>query len=491
MVPKMLMMKYPKAVIIALLSCWFIAFLPTLVEMERVWRGSDTYMHAYLVPVIALWVAYEKRKTIELRASWLFMLFNLVFTALWLIGYAAEVNSVSQFSAVLVLQATILSILSPQSRKDYLFPIFFLIFLVPFGEEFNPALQNMTASMTVELLRFIGVPVYREGLFLMTPIGQFEVAEACSGLRFLVASVVIGTLYAYLTYTSFIRQVLFIILLIIVSIIANGVRASLLIWLAEISNYQLGFGDDHYVYGWVVFGLTMFGMFWIGSFFAQNKKDTHKTVNETSNSDNEPTKIQYFSEQHILAMLACTLIVFAGNKLFQTTLQGEQPPLVPFELKAPAGFILSNNDPLGITFNDGFSRINALSNEGTQLFYASYAAKQSKGEMINWDNRIYNPKKWAVLKQQSINTSQGDIKYLELKSGQEIRRVVYWFEVDGMQTSKPTLVKLLQLYSMFFKTPGQSSIRLLAGDETQSLEQLIEKAKVFSNFVAQPVDANH
>jgi exosortase len=83
-----------------------------------------------------------------------------------------------------------------------MFPIFYLIFMVPFGEALNPPLQDITAILSVAMLQWSGIPVFREGLYLATPIGQFEVAVACSGLRFLIASVAIGTLFCYLTYRT-------------------------------------------------------------------------------------------------------------------------------------------------------------------------------------------------------------------------------------------------------------------------------------------------
>ena len=86
-------------------------------------------------------------------------------------------------------------------------------------------------------------------------------AVACSGLRFLITSLAIGTLYAHLTYQSFWRQLLFLVALILFSVLANGLRAFLLIYVAEKSNMAYGFGDDHYIYGWLVFGLVLLLMF--------------------------------------------------------------------------------------------------------------------------------------------------------------------------------------------------------------------------------------
>lgn len=439
-------------------SGWLIVFWPTLVEMERVWRGSDTYMHCYVVPLIAAWLASQKKQPVTLEPSWFWLVFFGAFVFLWLVGFAADVNTVSQFSAVLCLQFLIFAMLSPKSRKDYRFPLFFLIFLVPFGDEFNPVLQDITAVLTVDILRFIGVPVYREGLFLTTTIGHFEVAEACSGLRFLVASVVIGSLYAYLTYTSRVRQLVFVLTLIVASILANGLRAALLIWLAEISNYKLGFGEDHYLYGWIVFGLTLFGMFWLGGYFAQ---PVQQTADQPVHAEQELVPVSRGKSDWLIPLIVtCT---FAGAAMMKGQLIGITTPVSPMALQAPSGFSsLASTpkqlNPLGTTFFDGFARLDSYNSQGEMFFTAHYAAKQTKGEMINWDNRVFNPKQWAVLEQQVIALPQGDAMYLQLKSNETTRSVLMWYQVDTQQLANPQQAKLYQLYCLLVGLPGLSQV---------------------------------
>ena len=103
------------------------------------------------------------------------------------------------------------------------FPLAYLLLAVPFGEALIPPLIDFTADFTVTALQLTGIPVYREGSFFTIPSGNWSVVEACSGLRYLIASFTLGTLYAYLTYRSLKRRLIFIALSVIVPIIANGV----------------------------------------------------------------------------------------------------------------------------------------------------------------------------------------------------------------------------------------------------------------------------
>jgi EpsI family protein len=128
----------------------------------------------------------------------------------------------------------------------------------------------VTADFTVAMLQTTGIPVYREGMFFSIPSGDWSVVEGCSGLRYLIASVTLGVLYAYLTYRSWKRRLLFTLAAIVVPIFANSGRAYIIVMIAHLSDMKLAMGVDHYIYGWVFFGLVMLLLFWIGSFWRED-----------------------------------------------------------------------------------------------------------------------------------------------------------------------------------------------------------------------------
>ena len=127
-----------------------------------------------------------------------------------------------------------------------------------------------TADFTVAALRLTGIPVYREGQFFTIPTGSWSVVEACSGLRYLIASVTVGVLYAYLTYRSPARRAAFVAASIVVPIVANWVRAYMIVMIGHLSGMKYAVGVDHLIYGWVFFGIVMLLLFWIGSFWRED-----------------------------------------------------------------------------------------------------------------------------------------------------------------------------------------------------------------------------
>ena len=128
-----------------------------------------------------------------------------------------------------------------------------------------PKLMEWTADFTVLGLRLSGVPVFREGQQLVIPSGNWSVVEACSGLRYLVASLMVGTLFAYLTYTSLKRRLLFVGFAILVPIVANWMRAYFIVMLGHLSGNKLAVGVDHIIYGWLFFGVVIAIMLGVGA----------------------------------------------------------------------------------------------------------------------------------------------------------------------------------------------------------------------------------
>jgi EpsI family protein len=120
------------------------------------------------------------------------------------------------------------------------------------------------------MLQTTGIPVFREGMFFSIPSGDWSVVEGCSGLRYLIASVTLGVLYAYLTYRSWKRRLLFSIAAIVVPVFANSGRAYMIVMIAHLSDMKLALGVDHYIYGWAFFGLVMLLLFWIGGFWCED-----------------------------------------------------------------------------------------------------------------------------------------------------------------------------------------------------------------------------
>jgi exosortase A len=198
------------------LLAWYSATAQSIVS---IWERSETFAHGFLIVPISVWMIWRRRHELaglELRPDFRGLPVLAVTGFGWLLGYLAGAGIVQQYAMVLMIPLLVWTILGTKVVQAFTFPLFFLLFAVPFGEFLIPTMIDYTADFTILALRLTGLPVYREGNFFMVPSGTWSVVEACSGVRYLIASLTLGCLYAYLTYRSLARRAVFIAFSVIV-----------------------------------------------------------------------------------------------------------------------------------------------------------------------------------------------------------------------------------------------------------------------------------
>jgi exosortase A len=274
-----------KAVRTAIWICLAFAFVlwlyrDTAASMVAIWSSSETFAHGYVVPLISLWLVWRRREELAAMAltcapSASALLGVVAAGVAWLVGEAATVNALRQFAVVAMLVLTVPAVAGWSLARRFAFPLGFLFFAVPFGDFLLPVLMQWTADVTVVALRLTGVPVYQEGMQLIIPSGTWSVVEACSGVRYLIASIMVGAIFAYLHYHRARRRWLFMLVAVAVPILANWARAYGIVMLGHLSGNKLAVGVDHLIYGWVFFGIVIGLMFLIGMRWSEPEGQEH------------------------------------------------------------------------------------------------------------------------------------------------------------------------------------------------------------------------
>jgi len=261
------------AIALALLAP-FALYFGTARSIVAIWDSSETFAHGYIILPISLWLIWRSRANFAALPPtpyWPALALVALAGFGWLLGRLGEVQVVQQYMFVAMLPLTALAVFGRRLTGSLAFPLLFVLAAVPFGEIFIAPLISFTADFTVMAVQATGIPVLRNGTHFEIPSGSWSVVEACSGVRYLISSVTIGLLYAYLTYRSTSRRALFIVVSVIVPIIANGLRAYMIVMIGHFSGMTLAVGVDHIIYGWLFFGLVMFIMFWIGNYWREDE----------------------------------------------------------------------------------------------------------------------------------------------------------------------------------------------------------------------------
>jgi len=230
------------------------------IDAVTVWLSSTAYNHCFLVlPVVGylLWLRRSVLKASLPRPALWPLLLMVPLTIAWLLAAGLDINEGRQLLVVAMLQVIILSALGAGLYRFLLAPLLFLFFLVPCGYFLVPWLQSVTADIAAAGLRLAHVPVFSDGYLIEIPEGPFEIAEACAGLRFLIAATAFSCFFAVVVFHGWLRRSCFIALSIVVAILANGMRAFGLIYYAHLSGRVAAVMADHILYGWLFFSVVI------------------------------------------------------------------------------------------------------------------------------------------------------------------------------------------------------------------------------------------
>jgi exosortase A len=252
-----------RAALILLGTAWaadLVLLLPDWAAMADQWWNISTYNHVLIVPVILGWLVHERLPQLARltpRAWWPGLVLAGGAALLWVLGEFAGLSIARQAGAVGFLAAAVPAVLGPRVATVLLFPLCYMAFLVPFGDELVPTLQMITATITIALVHASGIAATIDGVFIHTPAGLFEVAEACSGVKFLIAMAAFGVLAAGVCFVDWRRRAGFVVICLIVPVLANGVRAWGTVFAAQYVGAEAASGFDHIVYGWIFFAVVI------------------------------------------------------------------------------------------------------------------------------------------------------------------------------------------------------------------------------------------
>jgi len=237
-------------------------FAPILYWMFRHWGQSQDYSHGYLIAPLSAYFIWERRKRIArtpIEPSW-WGLVPLALGALALtigrLGVELMSMRVAFVLTLIGLQVLLLGI--PISRV-LAFPLCFLFLMVPLPQSLVNViafpLQLIAADLAVSVLHLFGMPVLREGNILHLPSRPLFVAEACSGLRSLMALGTLGVLFAYFFRKSWPERILLVASTIPIAILVNAFRVALTALLAFWDASWVE-GSIHQFEGFIMFGMA-------------------------------------------------------------------------------------------------------------------------------------------------------------------------------------------------------------------------------------------
>lgn len=451
----------------------------TALSIVEIWWRSETFTHGFLIVPISLFMIWTRRHSLaELSPN--INLWGLPLLALlafgWLLGNAADVLLVQQLTFVGFIPVIVLTILGAQVTRALTFPLAYLLFAVPFGEFLVPPLMDWTAWFSVNALQLSGIPVFWEGRYISIPTGNWEVAEACSGVRYLIASLAIGCLYAYLFYRSYWRRLAFIALAILVPILANALRAYGIIMLGHLSEMRIAVGVDHIIYGWLFFGVVMIFLFWLGSLWREPQTKIDDAANLTFLRGVAAPRSIGRAGLRFYAVCICVALVGATGPAAAQWLESREPYGAELKLQLPRGTrgwvgptpVAERWEP---RFPDGGERLHRVySRNGSNVhtYLIRYLNQRQGQELISLTNRVYDGKYWRRAREARllirVSGTPSFVHETAMKSPSGYRLVWHWYDIDGRRTASPYVAKLLEARTWLSGRGSRSTLVMVAAD---------------------------
>jgi exosortase len=256
----------PLTAVVALLLV--ICFAPYLAWMWEIWMRSDYYGHGPLIPLIAAYLVYARRKDLA-QAARGFSFWGIPLVLLGLALYALtvyrNVNFPQGFAMILVLGGLVLLLWGRDVGRLLLFPVTYLVFMVPVDRllvtKLSLPLQTHAAAIAATVVSFVGMPVHLQGTTIVIPDYTFEVAQACSGLKSSIAMTALAALFAYLVAAPLWKRIVLFLSGPPVALAANAVRITLTLILGRAFGQAAAEGFFHTLSGLLVFVLGLAGLF--------------------------------------------------------------------------------------------------------------------------------------------------------------------------------------------------------------------------------------
>lgn len=428
--------------LITVFVIWAGLFYGSIASTVDIWERSETFTHGFIIFPICVYLIYQNWSALEratVSPNYWAIIPILATMVIWLLGNLAQMLVIEQGATFLLLPLFLWLTLGNQACRIILFPLVFWMFSVPAGEFLIPALQDLTADITVYVLQLTNVPVYREGLYIAVPGGLFEVAVACSGIRYLIASFTLGTLFAYLSYTSRKKQIIFILFSLFLPLLANGIRAYGIVMIAHLSEMKYATGVDHLIYGWLFFGVVILLMFYIGNIWRD-------PLPESYHSDTPKTRL---SIRYSLPPLICFLAATFLMQSYRASV-ANMPEITDFDPQSVVQLDGNNSDPSWLPRFQNPSIEQTGHTQNIDAYIAYYGANRQNHELINSVNLVYNERAWSKVTRRSgerFNT-------IEIINSQGTKRLLAYTYVNQWLVSPSTLkIKLSQAIQALLGQP--------------------------------------
>jgi exosortase D (VPLPA-CTERM-specific) len=240
-----------------------LAFANALVFMWGQW-SLDEFSHGYLIPFIAIFLVWQRRDALqrmEFKGSWAGLAVVVLGIALDIAGRLTALFVIQHIALLVMLAGLVLALAGAQAFRVLAAPLAVLVFMIPLPifllNNLSSELQLISSSFGVWLMRLAGITVFLEGNVIDLGSYKLEVAEACSGLRYLLPLMTLAFLMACFYRASWWKRTVLFLASIPITLLMNSLRIAAIGLMVDRWGPAMAEGLLHQVQGWMVFMLSI------------------------------------------------------------------------------------------------------------------------------------------------------------------------------------------------------------------------------------------
>ncbi|MEZ5563483.1 MAG: VPLPA-CTERM-specific exosortase XrtD [Gammaproteobacteria bacterium] len=271
-------MLFSLVVVVVIAACLLLIFENAILELQSKW-GSEEYSHGYMIPFVAFYLFWLRAKRLDETdpvGSWLGLALLGGAFCLHAAGALSAIYEISEFAMIMCIWALVLAAVGYRGVVVLRVPLIYLAFMMPlprfFETQLTAGLQLLSSEIGVAVIRAAGLSVYLEGNVIDLGSYQLQVAEACSGMRYLFPLMSFGFLCAALMRGRWWQRAILFVSTVPITILMNSFRIGIIGILVNYYGIEQAEGFLHDFEGWVIFMscvVILFAEIW---FFARMEK---------------------------------------------------------------------------------------------------------------------------------------------------------------------------------------------------------------------------
>ncbi len=441
-------------------------FRDGLVELEHLWAKKEEYSHAYLLPIISLFLVWQKSdelRQLPLKGAWLGVSIVVIGILLGFAGSLSTIFLVVHYSILITLAGIVLAYLGRRGLMLLWAPLLLLFFTIPLPPFLYNAvsvkLQLISSELGVATIRLFGISVFLEGNVIDLGSYKLQVVEACNGLRYLFPLMSIAFIMAYFFQVALWKRVLVFLASIPLTIIMNSIRIGVIGVMVEYWGTDMAEGFLHDFEGWLFFMVCMvmlIGIMWLVYKIGSEQRSFQQVFG--IDYPQPPPKSALVKFRTVPATFYGLLLVLGMASVITPVLEGRQDAVVnrksldefPVDMGSWHGrrerikdIYLAELDLTDYVIADYVD-----AHRRTVNFYVAYYASQRAGESAHSPQSCLPGGGWKINKitQQKLdNVLPGgvplNVNRVQIQMGESRILVYYWFQQRGRVITNEYMVK--------------------------------------------------